>query len=146
MERPQTPPQPEYPRSKAEAGAGAGAGAGLSDPEALKQLRKLHDAAKLAAVSKFRCEVCEGVHDLRNGVVIVARKNILLGVCMGCAPRTRVVMAPMKNGEGFHIGVESDPTQRIVIPAVSLSEIREVETSKISEQRAERTPLGDDDV
>jgi len=49
----------------------------------------------------------------------------------------------MADGSGVHIGVEPDMSQSIVIPAASLSEIREVETSKLSDQRAEKTDLGD---
>jgi len=112
-------------------------------PEALAQLRALKEAAILANQDKFRCGVCKQVHPLGNGVVVVARKNVLLGMCMECSKHTRIILQPMPNGEGVNIIVDGAATPEVPrIQLANLSDVRAVETSKLSAQRVEKTELG----
>lgn len=116
-----------------------------ANPEAIKQLEKLKEAAVLASQDKFRCTVCKQVHAIRDGVLIVARKNVLLGVCMDCSRATQVILQPMPDGQGMNIlvqGPEQADTPRVKL--ANLSDIRAVETSKLSMQTAEKTELGGD--
>jgi len=134
--------QASQPGSPSSPSSGASA---HEQAEAIKQLRLLQEAAVLAAQGKVRCRECNRVVKLVDAVVIVARRNILLGVCMGCAPATRIDMRPLPNGMGYRVGTESLGGSGSTIIRPDISDVRAVETSKLSLQTAEKTGLGSDE-
>jgi len=97
-------------------------------PEALQQLEMLKRAAMLAAQGKFHCNICNQVHSLMNGVCVLARQNIILGVCLKCAERTAISLEPSPGG--YRIG--TNQRQPTIIQAANLADVRAVERSKLT--------------
>lgn len=104
------------------------------------QMRRLRDAAVLAAGGRFRCAACEQVYDLKDGIAILARKNILFGLDMECAKKGAILIRPQADGS-VHINIAPNTPRGVGlgsrIQPASLSDVRAVEMSKVSAQRAE---------
>lgn len=104
----------------------------LPDPdfstEKDKQLERMKEAALLAMEGKFRCNACGRVMPMQDGVVMLLRGNVGLGVCAN----------PQCLGPGFEInpnptGIEvrrrGAPAVMQAVPQGLISDIRDATKS-----------------
>jgi len=96
-----------------------------------EQLRQLHDAALLASQGMFRCQACGRERPFEAGLVCLARRSVLFGLCMShdCLAGGMTI-APLSDGTG--LGVKRHQATRAIsiVPESALSALQAVHPEK----------------